>query len=121
MNTQPYSQPTLTVYLIGVLGTFCIVAGLIWIMYYYTAPPPVDAARAAERRKNLADLSAQSKEQLDNYAWVDRTKGIVRLPVARAMELLVREWQNPAQGQSNLVARLSKATAITPPPPNPYE
>jgi hypothetical protein len=121
MSTRPVSPPTLTIYLIGVLGTFFIVAALIWIMYAFTQPPPVDEGRAAERRKNLSDMNAQSKEQLETYAWIDRSKGIVRLPIARAMELVVREWQNPAQGQSNLVARLPKATAVAPPPPNRYE
>jgi len=121
MSTRPYSQPTLAIYLVGVLGTFFIVAGLIWIMYYYTQPPPVDAVRAGERRQNLADLNAQTKEQLETYAWGDRTKGIVRLPIARAMDLTVLEWQNPAQARSNLLARLEKATAVVPPPPNRYE
>jgi hypothetical protein len=41
-----------------------------------------------------ADLSALRLEEdaiLDNYAWVDREHGIVRIPIARAMELLVQK------------------------------
>ncbi len=120
---KPYSPPRTTValYLVGVLGTFLIVAGLIGIMYYYTQPAPIDQARADERRKNLADLNAQNKDQLEHYAYIDPAKGIVRLPIARAMELTVTEWQNASAGRSNLLSRLDKALAQPPPKPNPYE
>ena len=88
---------------------------LIWIMYHYTQPEAVDQARIAERRKDLAELNAQAKDVLENYAWIDQTKGLVRLPLARAMELTVAGWQNPAVARSNLISRLAKVT--TPPAP----
>ena len=120
---KPYRPPRTTValYSVGVLGTFLIVAGLIGIMYYYTLPAPVDQARVKERLKNLADLNAQSKEQLEHYAYIDRAKGTVRLPIARAMELTSVEWQNPAAGRSNLLGRLDQALKQPPPAPNRYE
>lgn len=112
-------RTTVTMYFFGVIGTFLIMIGLVWIMYYYTRPPGVDTVRAAERRKNLADLTAQTKEILDNYGWMDQKKGIVRLPMTRAMELTVQEWQNPAVFHSNLLERLKTATNV--PPPVSYE
>ena len=125
MKTPSVSpKTTVAVYLVGVIGTFLIMGALVWIMYYFTKPPPVDESRYAERRKNLADINAQAKDQLENYGWMDQAKGIVRLPIKQAMELTVHEWQNPAQARSNLLARLAKATAVTPaapPPPNIYE
>jgi len=118
---NPYRPPwtTVALYLVGVLGTFLIVAGLIGIMYYYTLPAPVDQARVTERLKNLADLNAQNKEQLEHYAYIDRAKGTIRLSIARAMELTVVEWQNPAAGYTNLLGRLDKALTPPPPAPNP--
>ncbi len=124
MNSTPVPKTSVLALAIAFIGTFLIVAGLIWIMYYFTQPPPVDQARAAERRKNLADLNAQTKEQLDNYGWIDQPKGIVRLPITRAMELTLQEWQNPAVAHSNLVVRVDKATAVptnAPAAVNPYE
>jgi hypothetical protein len=38
---------------------------------------------------------------------------VVRLPVARAMELTVQEWQQPRAARSNLLFRLQRAA----PPP----
>jgi hypothetical protein len=43
------------------------------------------------RRAFLADLRKKQAEQAAAYGWVDRKAGVVQLPVARAMELIVQE------------------------------
>ena len=91
-----------------------IFAALVWKMQQYTTPAPVGAERAAERAKALADLRAAEADALNNVGWVDPTKGLVRLPIAEALKLTEREWQNPAQARSNLFARVEKATALPP-------
>jgi hypothetical protein len=105
-------------YVIAILGAFLIVAGLVWIMYAYTKPEPLGTERADYRRKMLAELRANNEDVLNspNYVWQDAAKGMVRLPIARAMELSLQLWQNPAQGRTNFIAREEKATAVTPPP-----
>jgi hypothetical protein len=40
----------------------------------------------------------------------------VRLPIADAMKIIERSWQNPAAARSNLLERVAKAN---PPPPKP--
>jgi hypothetical protein len=50
---------------------------------------PEDPARDAERVKNLADLQAENAKKLNEYAWVDRTKGSVQIPVNQAMTLVL--------------------------------
>lgn len=102
---------------LALTGLLLIMFALIWIMYHYTRPEPVDEAHVAERRRNLAELNAQAKEVLENYAWLDQVKGIVRLPVSRAMEISAKEWRNPATARSNLLWRLEKATTVPPQPP----
>lgn len=99
---------------VAFVGVFFILAGLIWIMYHYTQPPPPDTAYWAERTRNLSELRAQTKEQLDNYGWIDADRGVVRLPVARAMELSLKEWQTPEIARSNLLYRAEK---MAPPVP----
>jgi hypothetical protein len=117
-ETPSMERTRMIVLWIGILGTFLIMAAMVGLMYARTRPPAVNAARAEERRKALADVTAQSRDQLENYAWIDPTKGIVRLPVSQAMELTVRNWKSPAAARSNLIARLPK---VAPPAPNPYE
>jgi len=94
-----------------------IFVGLVWKMRQYTTPAPLGAQRAAERAKALAELRAAETEALNNVDWIDPTKGLVRLPIADALKLAEREWENPAQARSNLVARVEKATALPPKAP----
>ena len=82
--------------LIGILGSFLIVAALVWAMQHYTQPPPLGEDRVALRKKALAELRAAEASELDSYGWVDQGKGVVRLPISEAMKLTLREWQNPA-------------------------
>lgn len=42
-------------------------------------------------RKDMEDMRAQEDRILNSYGWVDRARGRVRLPIARAMELTLRE------------------------------
>jgi hypothetical protein len=110
--------------LLAVLGACLIFALLVGETKKYTQPPPVDEGRAAQRAKALSELRAAEADALNNVGWVDQAKGVVRLPIAEALKLAEREWQNPAQARSNLIARVEKATA--PPPkqpekPSPFE
>lgn len=111
----------LAAWLIGIAGTLLIVGWLAWLVAQRTRPPGVDQVRAELRRKNLAELRAENQAALTSYGWVDPTKGIVRLPVDRAVELTLQLWQDPAAGRSNLLARVAKATAKAPEKANPYE
>jgi hypothetical protein len=124
MNGQSSRERFWFVYAIAILGAFLIVAGLVWAMRHYTKAPPLGENRAAERGKALAELRGVEKEALENTAWIDQGKGIVRLRIEDAMRLVEREWQNPGVARSNLIARVEKATAAPPKPPekpSPFE
>lgn len=105
------------VYAFTGLGTFLIMGLLVWAMIRYTMPPPVGAARAEERQQTLAEINAAEAEASKGYVWQDREKGFVRLPVDRAMQLMLQEWQNPKQARAQLLERVEKATYVPPPPP----
>ena len=104
-------------YTLAVLGALLIVAALVWAMHYYTQPAPLGEDRVGVRKKALAEMRAAEATELGSYGWVDQAKGVVRLPIADAMQIALREWQNPAAARSNLVARVEKATFVPPPPP----
>jgi len=118
MNSDPQSERSGLAYVIAVLGSFLIVAGLVWPMRHYTQPPPLGEDRAAVRAKALAELRAAETEALNTTGWVDPTKGLVRLRIEDAMKWVEDEWsRNPAAARSNLNSRVEKATA--PPPRQP--
>jgi hypothetical protein len=124
LNSEPARDRTTLCYIAGILGCFLIVAALVWAMRHYTRPAPLGEDRVAVRKKALAELRASEAEELNTYGWLDQGKGVVRLPIAEAMKLALREWQNPAAARSNLIARVEKATALppkAPEKPNPFE
>ena len=118
MNNQSVREQPTWPYLVGVLGAFLIVAGLVWAMKHYTQPAPLGEDRIAVRTKALADLRAAEAEALQHPGWVDQARGIVRLPIEEAVQMVERDWgQNPAAARSNLIARVEKATAPLPKAP----
>ena len=111
----------LAAWCVGVAGTLLIVGWLSWLVAERTRPAGIDQARAEQRRKALAELRAENQAALTTYGWIDPAKGIVRLPVQRAVEMSLQLWQDPAAGRTNLLGRLAKATAKPPEKPNEYE
>ena len=104
-------------YLAGIVGALLIVGALSWAMYNYMQPEPLGKNRAEERAKALTELQAADNDALHNVGWVDPTKGLVRLRIEDAMQMVERDWQNPAAARSNLIARVEKASPPPPPPP----
>src|SRR5580700_5480705 len=56
--------------------------------------PNVEEVKAQGRLKNLADLNSENQKVLTQYRWVDKSKGVVGVPIDRAMELVVAELQS---------------------------
>lgn len=102
---------------LAVLASFLVVGWLVWLMVHYTQPAPIGAERATERSKALVEMRAGDDQALKNYAWQDQAKGIVRLPVERAKEIVLQEWKDAAAGRKELLSRLDKATAAPPKAP----
>ncbi len=117
MNNSCCNKSKYVIYAVAILGSFLIMAALVKIMQSKTSADAIDADRSELRRKNLVTLQAEAKQMSENYAWQDQGKGLVRLPVERAMEVTLQEWQNPQAARSNLNARVDKATAPAPKAP----
>jgi len=49
-------------------------------------------ATPAMRQAYLTGLRRRQADQALSYGWVDRKEGVVQVPVARAMELIAREY-----------------------------
>jgi hypothetical protein len=57
-----------------------------------------EETRAKKRMEKLKTLREEGEKALNTYAWVDKTKGVVRIPISRAMELTTADLakQKPA-------------------------
>lgn len=124
IGTRSYEGVTIAAWSIGIVGTFLLMALLVWAMYHYTRPEPLGADRVRERHQFLVETREADAQSLHQYAWIDQSKGLIRLPIERALELTLREWQDPAAARALLIERVELATEPPPPPPepeNPYE
>jgi hypothetical protein len=86
--------------------------------------PAIDADRAAIRAKALADIRATETTALTTPDWVDKDRGIVRLPIETALQLYANAAKNPTAARAGLIARAEKAAAPLPkvaPKPSAFE
>ncbi len=89
--------------LIAALGCFVIFLVVLLLAYLpqRRAAADVDLARIppeeqwkytpAGRQAHLDEMRARERTAQTTYAWIDRGKGVVQLPIDRAMELTLRD------------------------------
>jgi len=50
-----------------------------------------EETRATKRMEKLKALREENQKDLATYAWVDKSKGVARIPIGRAMEVTVAD------------------------------
>src|SRR6516225_578437 len=84
-----YSRAPFSTWL-GIVFLF-VLFGLIVLAVIGPSPRSSDyeETRAKKRMENLKALHEETQKELTTYAWVDKNKGVARIPIDRAMELTV--------------------------------
>lgn len=97
-NEQPPATRGLLPLLLTI-GGFCLFAIVIAFVWKDRSPPAVaQGGLPAEERAALLQKHREEEQQtLTTYGWVDQANGVVRIPVERAMDLVLEELN---QGQS---------------------
>jgi hypothetical protein len=92
---------------VGVAGTLAVFGVLTVYLVRANKPAPVGVARGEERLKLWTELQNANADALNNYGVVRADNGTYRLPVTKAMEVLVTEWKDGnAAGRAKLLQRL---------------
>ncbi len=75
--------------------------------------------RAEARAKKLSDARNAATRELTSYAWVDKGKGVARIPIDRAMQLTLRDLASKKPEPANAIAAPTEAAApgASAPPP----
>ena len=77
------------------LGIVClfVLFGLIVLAVIGPSPRTSDyeETRAKKRMEKLKTLREETQKDLTTYAWVDKNKGVARIPIDRAMEVTVAD------------------------------
>jgi hypothetical protein len=87
----------------------------IFVLVLVAATPhgnTYEAKRAEAREKKLNDTRNAATRELNSYAWVDKGKGIARIPIDRAMQLTLRDLASKKPAPANPI----EAPAQTPAP-----
>jgi hypothetical protein len=117
-RTRPAEVGKLTAYSVAILAVLLIGYILVHAMRAYVPTQAVNANRAAERANARAELNAAADKELHGEpVYINKNNGVVRLPIDRAMELVIQGGQNPGAFRTNLMARVENATK--PPPKAP--
>jgi hypothetical protein len=77
--------------------------------------PAIDADRAADRSKALAEIQAAEEKALTSAKLIDSAHGTVELPIETAIQLAAQKWPDAAAARADLAARVEKATAAVKP------
>lgn len=81
------------------IGGFLIFVLILVIAYLPNQAPPISQGTKSpeERAAILRDLRAKEQNASTTYGWVDQTKGVVRVPIERAMQLTLEDLNRPAK------------------------
>ncbi len=101
--------------------------GVVLLMFLFGAisiaiigPAPrgdtYEQQRAQNREKKLKDLRDEDAKALTSYAWIDKNKGTVRLPIERAMELTAAELANKKPIAAGPIATPTPEASASPAP-----
>ncbi len=70
-----------------------------------------EESRAQKRMDNLKTLHEADAKALSGYAWVDKAKGTVHIPIERAMQLTVAELSQKKPAAAYPIATVAPVTA----------
>lgn len=83
----------ITAITIGIMVTVAVSCALIWSYYVTRFHAEVEAKQGNIEDPALRDLRALETARLTKYQWVKQEAGIVRIPVARAKELVLKDYE----------------------------
>jgi hypothetical protein len=117
-NTQK-NRVSLSVIITGLVMMLLFVGLAAFLVSQRENIPTVDEQTAEVRLKNLAELNAENQKFLTQYHWVDKSKGVVGIPIDRAMDLVVAQLQADKPHAAGPINPPAPPAAAASPPPSP--
>jgi hypothetical protein len=106
-----YSRAPFSTWL-GIVFLF-VLFGLIVLAVIGPSPRGSDyeETRAKKRMEKLKQLREETQKDLTTYAWLDKNKGVARIPIDRAMEITVAELAQKKPAPAGPIATPATQTA----------
>ncbi|MCY2959861.1 MAG: hypothetical protein NTY35_06810 [Planctomycetota bacterium] len=84
---------------IAVIGAVVGIVALVAPLAYQQGAAELRAERGwAATPQATRDVQATQAARIASYAWIDKQRGVVAVPIERAMELVAAESASPAGG-----------------------
>src|SRR2546426_6041049 len=105
---------------VGIVLLFALF-GLIVLAVIGPAPrgSNYEETRAKKRMENLKTIRDEAAKALTTYGWIDKNKGVARVPIQRAMELTIVELAQKKPAPAGPIAAPQAQTAAAPANPGP--
>lgn len=105
---------------LGIVLLFALF-GIIALAVIGPAPRGSDyeQTRAKKRLENSKKLREETEKTLNSYGWVDKNKGIARIPIDRAMELTIAELAQQKPAAAGPIATPQPQATAAPASPSP--
>lgn len=92
---DPEPSTTIAAAIVGAVLLFAIVVALEGL-YYWREHREFERKVVSQRPEQLRLVQTEALEKLRGYRWVDREKGVLAVPIERAMALVVEESRRRA-------------------------
>lgn len=99
MEKEP-SDSTVLFSALGWIGVFLIFVLIVAITYLNNPASSQSAEDNKARASILADVEAEQIRLVNATEWVNRPEGVVRIPVDRAMDIVVKELREEQEAGS---------------------
>jgi hypothetical protein len=89
-ETDPDTWSTV---MVGVIGTILVVTAVVFLQGLFDSGSQAEFRRKVvdEAPRELQALRVKQLEKLSSQAWVDQARGVVTIPLDRAMELWIAD------------------------------
>jgi hypothetical protein len=110
------NRVTTSMIVTGLVMILLFVGLAAWVVAQREHVQTYDEVRKEQRLKNLADLNGENQKILSQYRWIDKAKGVVGIPIDRAMSLVLTELQSIQPHAAGPIMNPSPAASPSPTP-----